>query len=404
LDRLVHTAEEVVAHETGDDMLRYCRKVLGPAWAGQRADVGAKGLCGVIDRALLENETAAESSLHGNLQSILDARFQAASTTQAETIRGWLFALVETPKARIRGARHAARWLAKWLDNLQRETTSVLLRLAHEAESLQASAVNEASLLQYAAARVRCVPHLGVRKYLRGLRRLVQACDEEFSELARSARQLARQFATQGPKEAAGLPAHGGSLPTRLARLLQESRDELVNRFDHSLGKAMAGQEGTVASLLHGRPEQVAEWIRLMRSTACGLLRESLQAGSSPMQAGSGPRQASTVPWQVALEKASPRLLECGGTKRLIVVSPDKQAEARVGWLRSLVSLAKQDPAVFTTANCPTAICYEVEHVPLENVAVALAVDRPECLRLVPRLHTRTDVEWTPLLPSEDSR
>ena len=43
------------------------------------------------------------------------------------------------------------------------------------------------------------------------------------------------------------------------------------------------------------------------------------------------------------------------------------------------------------------AICYESQGLPLARVAAAIIDHRPEYAQAAQRLHTRTDIEWTPM-------
>ncbi|MDP6555787.1 MAG: hypothetical protein QGG71_14050 [Pirellulaceae bacterium] len=45
------------------------------------------------------------------------------------------------------------------------------------------------------------------------------------------------------------------------------------------------------------------------------------------------------------------------------------------------------------------SVCFEVEQIPLDNIAASLVRNRGDYLDLAARLHTRIDVDWRPFEP-----
>ena len=95
------------------------------------------------------------------------------------------------------------------------------------------------------------------------------------------------------------------------------------------------------------------------------------------------------------VESARPRLLACGGSTRLLLAVPER---APVTSIAGFIESQYDEEANVVAGTCGDfVVCYEVENVPLEHIAISLIELRPDCAELVPRLHTRCDVNWTNL-------
>ncbi len=97
-----------------------------------------------------------------------------------------------------------------------------------------------------------------------------------------------------------------------------------------------------------------------------------------------------------ALQEALPRrFTACGGQRRLLVVVPEQLAPAVAAQApNNGGSLA---PTVLTDADSNILVCYEVEDQPLPGLAAKVLDQRFQAVEVASRLHTRTDVSWTPL-------
>ncbi len=103
---------------------------------------------------------------------------------------------------------------------------------------------------------------------------------------------------------------------------------------------------------------------------------------------------------QRELESATPRLLtRCGGASRLLVAIPEQSSMEQIR--RCLEGQFNENPSIVQATRGDVVMCYEVEQIPLVNVASNLIRSRPDCADLVAHLHTRTDVHWTPLVCPE---
>jgi len=85
----------------------------------------------------------------------------------------------------------------------------------------------------------------------------------------------------------------------------------------------------------------------------------------------------------------------CGGATRLLAATPDGDAQRLVEVARDTL---QQEVTLIHATTGNVVFCYEVDSMPLSAIANSLAESRPEFSEYVARLHTRTDVSWSPLL------
>jgi eukaryotic-like serine/threonine-protein kinase len=92
------------------------------------------------------------------------------------------------------------------------------------------------------------------------------------------------------------------------------------------------------------------------------------------------------------LDSLNPRLLVCGGARRLLLVAPDRsvapQTQAR------LAKHFRCVPTIITRRSGEIVFCCEAEDLDADRVAAFLIGQRRDCARMALRLHTRIDIPW----------
>ncbi len=94
------------------------------------------------------------------------------------------------------------------------------------------------------------------------------------------------------------------------------------------------------------------------------------------------------------LTAASPRLMESGGTIRLLLAVPPATSGRR---LADVAESLFSTPTVIHGSHGEVAFCFEGEDVSLENLALRLLEENPEATEYIERIASRLDVEWSPL-------
>jgi len=92
---------------------------------------------------------------------------------------------------------------------------------------------------------------------------------------------------------------------------------------------------------------------------------------------------------------SAPLLRSCGGTRRILVVSPPDVSRQRV--LEADSDISEASTTFVDEAGREMVVCHEVDEVPMKNVVAFLTGSRCDYLEIADRLHTRIDVDWTPL-------
>ncbi len=92
------------------------------------------------------------------------------------------------------------------------------------------------------------------------------------------------------------------------------------------------------------------------------------------------------------LDLPNPRLLACGGSRRLLLVAPDGSVTPQTQGL--LAGHFGCTPTIVTRPSGEIVLCCEGEHLDADRVAALLIGQRRDCARMAVRLHTRIDVPW----------
>lgn len=98
-----------------------------------------------------------------------------------------------------------------------------------------------------------------------------------------------------------------------------------------------------------------------------------------------------------SLELAVPNLVNsCGGASRLLIAIPRGAHGARLSMVAE--KQIADFPKILPATQGDVIFCYEVGEIPAPQVAARLMVNCADCAELVSRIHTRIDVNWTPIV------
>ena len=102
--------------------------------------------------------------------------------------------------------------------------------------------------------------------------------------------------------------------------------------------------------------------------------------------------------------RSDAQLIEHGGARRLLAIVPTvaaSAAEREQLWLpRSVLANSRLSRAEPTRL----ILCVEAEQLPLSTVALQLVQRRRDSVEFAKRVHSRSDVAWTPLVSCPDER
>ena len=172
---------------------------------------------------------------------------------------------------------------------------------------------------------------------------------------------------------------------------------ELTSKFDERLANSVLKDVGGLRKLLTQGGEflrKLPGQIRAMALTTVISLMRTLDAADI-MFARNRENENSAATLSESLALAKPRLLRCGGGKRLLVMLPSGSNHVRP--LEILYQEMNETPSVADNNDGDFVLCYEVEQLSLTQVAVALIDGRRDFAEYAERLHSRTDVAWSRL-------
>ena len=345
----------------------------------------------MLARPSVDRQRASQANgLRGVLTGQM-ARFLAHKTKAA---RQWLTGLLEIPDARLDRAWQAATCFARQLGKLESSASQVRQRLGDEVAGLKTQAAEsqpDRLLLQYGRLRVYEMAHRCVRDGVRAMRLEMTAIAEDFQKLRGMLIGVAAEFESQcAANEDEQVPDADGGTPDQensagpTPRLLELMDRQMRNRF--------AGAGHSLHGVLTGRMRDPNLLYKSLRETGRVILRTRFAEGDRKPSERATSNEQIRGDTQALIDGSTPKLLDCGGAKRMLMVAGDQSDLAS---MKRGIEQATGDSV--TALACPgsdTLLCCEMERVPLDNIAASLIGGRREYAELASRLHTRIDVKW----------
>lgn len=338
----------------------------------------------------IRNELRGTDESDDSLRARINNQVSAVSATKRESLRDWFFILLDAPKARVAGARDAVRWYEGVLKELESKVEHAIALLDNSADGPSGQAVHDA-VLHVAMTELQRISLDAVLRLLRELKIEVLHCENQLHEFARRVSHLANEFAA--------LRKSKSSADNGVARLLKDHHLELTRQLDRELTPTLVHKHLSLSNLLTADSEGWAKLVTTMRALAqrlTGNVFSRLQV-SSVLQGdcnhlGDGPGNASDT-----VRDAMPRLLECGGDSRFLLVAPQSADTWPASWRQPFNEAAGVSTSLAVGSDDALIVCCESQCIPLRNIAAHLVGTRSDLLKVASRLHTRIDVEWPSL-------
>lgn len=246
---------------------------------------------------------------------------------------------------------------------------------------------------QYFRLRIHIEALAGVSSLFNRVRGQVSLANEQLGEIGREIDFLATGFKTEYADAAYG----GSSDPaaTSAADRVQRRLPDLARQLDETFRLAFFEPLGGLRALVTESHRLRETMPKALRAAARKLLLNDQQESdiSSPwLSAGNSVEAANRINPRIAA--ATPRLVNCGGAKNLIVVLPDAADVAAAE--SSLRGQLQQSVSVASHAGSDAMICLEFGDISLPHAAAMLIDNREDYAEVASRLHTRNDVDWSP--------
>jgi hypothetical protein len=193
-----------------------------------------------------------------------------------------------------------------------------------------------------------------------------------------------------GPSEGLGTDAQ-----TLAASALQQRLTSLAAEVDQRLQiEFLAKQGGLMKTVLRGgRPR--AQLIAKLREIASQAVCRAL-AGIHVLDDAIGQSCRGESNLRSALAAATPSLVQFGGRRRLLAILPRDTAGSTDG--QDFAEAAGTEVFTLFSDDDTLTLCVEADRLSIQHVAVELIQCRRDRADFAQRVHSRTDILWTPLL------
>lgn len=396
LDPLSERSQSLIVRQVGDPQ-PYCADLVSTLGAGAEPHERVIRVLKGID-ALLGARGQAATTLREFLNEHREQRIER----KASTICKWIFELVNTSRARIRGAHQAAAWFDQHLTSLKNAANDLVEQAETEANRIRKALWNDETqrrpqsapgepadrqLVQYAYTRIIQAVHQETLDQLRLFLQHARNCATELRRLESELIGLATSFVRREAVAKSSDP---------ISQQIHRRRLELAALVDQGLAASFFSSDRSLCHVLGAPASERQDLVAMLRTTARDVIlrtgRElSLARLTASLHSGQGGGDASV---REHLRQATPRILACGGAKRLLLIAPDQPLADRIQ--EQIWQETTDKPTVLVDPQAPVLACYEVEDVPVNDILRLLVGSRADYLELAARLHTRSDVDWSP--------
>lgn len=328
-------------------------------------------------------------------------------------IRRWAIGRIDDPLERLAGARQAVGWLEEHFHAVEAAVTQLghstamkfreLSQTADkqiepdEAETPQALMPLAERLSLYFRLRLDQLAYIATGEATRKILSDLKVLQDEFTAFGRDIELLASTLAEESPATLDMDAAYAADAPLAV-RAIFSRMPELAAAVDQRLQDEFVRYQGGLLEtvMLGGRPRvQLSE---MLQEFAQREVQEALSNVDILLDALKDGEEGASgeLPLQSGLALAMPQPLQFGGARRVLAVLP-KAADA-------IIDTAKLSEALGTPVSRTTGydnsflLCVEAERLSFEHVAVDLVENRRDCTEFAERVHTRTDIRWTPLV------
>ncbi len=353
---------------------------------------------------------------HGSLENVLAPRRREMALDRAQAIRNWLLEKVEDDNDRVRGAQWAAKWFASHCHAIERRISELHLSIDREIsltqQRLEAVPAGRgrgkerenlanviATLEQFCRLRLYERVVANTASIVQVIKGQVASTEDELMDLERELRHLSDEFDVSRTLD---LPASdkrqkSDELSESIGGVLIDNVERLASQLEHKLSNEVVAQAGGLRDMLmqggNERNKLAASIRGVARTTVVGMMKQMDVSDVLFHNDDSPESEVDTL--RECLTAAKPRLMACGGAKRLLVMLPKGSSQVRP--IEIVHGELKETPSVVENCDGDFILCYESEQVSLTQAAVTIIDGRRDFAEAASRLHTRNNVGWSNL-------
>jgi hypothetical protein len=328
-------------------------------------------------------------------------------------VRRWVFRQLDDPQQRLAGASRAVDWLERHVQSIGQDTHRLRRSLADRLVELcpwtqsadtagtvgaadpaiagSAERVNQYFQLRLDQLALDAVDYVG-----HVIRSELKSIGDELTTFGRELTQMATVAANCSGGEPAG--KHSPAASTNYAgeggamAMVESHLDELAARVDAQLQSEYINHNGGLFQTVMqgGRPR--AQLGAKMQEIA----RQTVQRALASYDVIGPELAGSEGGLRTAVAAATPTMLEFGGARRVLaILPPDAAEQIDAGQLSQALGIGV---SVVAGGSDGLTLCVEAEQLSLADVAVHIVQRRRDSVEFAKRVHTRSDLKWTPLL------
>jgi hypothetical protein len=351
-----------------------------------------------------------------SLEAALESQLATLADDRAAALREWMLGLLTSPQHRLTGTQRATDYLGQHLQPLSRHAAELLQKCRQELLALEKTVrdddgerttlvkfrglgkrrrlVIDQRLVQFFHLRIEELMLNGACRLIGMILAHVSAVDDKLRNLAADLNRLAEGFQRLPTSQA------GPTNPTAesseyvqelIAKTISSQKTNLVAEIERELEAEL------LPMFKMDQRETPFDLSRAMCRSAHAAILRALKIASLRELANSDAAGARDPRFSIeaGVNSAIPKLSQCGGSRRLLVLTPGGLP------LGGLIAQASQDsaeaPSVVVDAGNDLFLCYESENLSLPHVAAAVLDKRLEYIEVASRLQTRSDVSWSPM-------
>ena len=402
---LVHRVHEVVLANHVNPVEALTKKMSGKFDPAQNAEAQQQGFAQARDAA----DSFFGLNREDGMTTAID-RVRAAFNKELEApLCNGILALMDDNHCRLGGAMAVYRVIKEQLQQYQIQVEKLeadaaeRMRASHERMQSKESLDNSEEFFQaYAQSRLQQFTLAGVLRLLSAIEPATERAMQELHHAQEQLQAVASTYQADDSVELAdadqlheiGIDSAASSIATQTLDHLKQRLAKLVDRVDQQMQHGVLAGHGGLRQILEG--EQIIQLLaRPVEDAARATVVEELKEMDLDkfLIGGGNDLRKELVQWLNM--NAQPRLLRCGGATRMLLAIPERSRSAAVP--KEFQDQLEQAPSVIPSTVGEVAACYEVEQIPLNNVTMSLLQNRPDSIEYASRLHTRTDVPWSPL-------
>jgi hypothetical protein len=318
---------------------------------------------------------------------------------------------VNHPASHLQAAKQAVSAFSKAVRSLTEQSTAneqqskeARGELRGALRQLEAAVTKKPSLRSELDARMRAYADLRIAEYLwgvvtsmlRGLESEVSSINEELTSACRELDAMVRQLSVPASVMEA-LHPDSADVTTVILNNVVQHIPEHVSIVEKNLREGFLQESQLLHGLLTSHAYMINDFLKALLRTS----KRAMSARLKEVQIDRAIRDSGMAAGEIAgwideqVQRSLPVLNMCGGTSRLLLGLPEHSTVTALGAF--LEKQYKHCPTVASGTRGDVVLCFEVDQIPVENVAYTLLESHPQCCDLVPRLLSRIDVNWSRL-------